>query len=147
MESIITCITSIFILLVLIYRVMTTNKINRNNINIISSPELSEMYLNELNRMILYTVVYDVDVKFGNTFRDTRSITPDIENSELLDALEDSMTTIKKNMSNRMKEYLYITFGENWINNFIETQTLSIGLNYANLNIRELTKMVFKQKK
>ena len=46
-------------------------------------------------------------------------------------------------MSSTMRNYLYDTFGKDWINQYVNIQVLSIGLNYTDYTIRSLTKIMF----
>lgn len=139
-EVILMIILGIFMVSIIVFNIFFRPK-QTTKFNII--PELSDMYLKELDKMILYNTVYSTDVEFGNTFRDTRSVTPNVENDELYKVLEDTMVNILDSMSDTMRTYLYEAFGKEWINNYINIQVLSIGLNYTDYTIRSLTKIMF----
>lgn len=107
------------------------------------NPANSEMFLKELDKMILYQTVYEIDSKFGDRFRDIKGVDADIDNDDIYQATLIIGTKITDQMSDIMKDYLYNVFGKEWIIDYINIQTLSMALNYAQLNINMLTKSLF----
>ena len=102
------------------------------------------MFLKELDRMILYNSIYQIDVTFGKNFSERKGVSPEIENDEIYNAAISIQKSIIESMSPLMKSYLYTTFGEEWIYNYINIQTTSIVLNYTQFNIKSLTETLFR---
>lgn len=113
----------------------------RSSINI--SSDITNMFMSELDKMILYNTVYNIDVMFGENFSNRKAVTADIENDDLINAIDTIEKDIINNMGDTMKEYLYTVFGRDWIYRYINIQTLSLSLNYTKLNINQLTKKLF----
>lgn len=131
------------IALVYILAFYITRKID-NKIHININDKNTKMFKNELDRMILYHTIYQIDVTFGNTFRDRKAVSPDIENSDISDAVDTIKKYVMEDMSDLMKEYLYTVFGKQWIYDYINIQTLSLALNYTRISVMSLTKNLFK---
>lgn len=104
----------------------------------------TKMYKEELDRMILYQTVYQIDIAFGDTFRDRKAVTADVDTGDIYDAVKEIGPAVISNMSDMMKEYLYTVFGKEWIFNYVNIQTLSLALNYTRFNINSLTRNLFK---
>lgn len=107
------------------------------------SSDITNMFMSELDKIILYNTVYNIDVMFGENFSNKKAVTADIENDELINAIDIIEKDIISNMGDTMKEYLYTVFGRDWIYRYINIQTLSLSLNYTRLNINQLTKKLF----
>ena len=107
------------------------------------SSDITNMFMSELDKMILYNTVYNIDVMFGENFSNRKAVTADIENDDLINAIDIIKKDIINNMGDTMKEYLYTVFGRDWIYRYINIQTLSLSLNYTKLNINQLTKKLF----
>lgn len=107
------------------------------------SSDITNMFISELDKIILYNTVYNIDVMFGENFSNKKAVTADIENDELINAVDIIEKDIISNMGDTMKEYLYTVFGRDWIYRYINIQTLSLSLNYTRLNINQLTKKLF----
>lgn len=107
------------------------------------SSDITNMFMSELDKIILYNTVYNIDVMFGENFSNKKAVTADIENDELINAVDIIEKDIISNMGDTMKEYLYTVFGRDWIYRYINIQTLSLSLNYTRLNINQLTKKLF----
>ena len=107
------------------------------------SSDITNMFMSELDKMILYNTVYNIDVMFGENFSNRKAVTADIENDDLINAIDTIEKDIINNMGDTMKEYLYTVFGRDWIYRYINIQTLSLSLNYTKLNINQLTKKLF----
>lgn len=116
---------------------------NATNPNINVNSDITNMFMSELDKMILYNTVYNIDVMFGENFSNRKAVTADIENDELINAVDTIEKDIINNMGDTMKEYLYTVFGRDWIYRYINIQTLSLSLNYTRLNINQLTKKLF----
>ena len=107
------------------------------------SSDITNMFMSELDKIILYNTVYNIDVMFGENFSNKKAVTADIENDELINAVDIIEKDIISNMGDTMKEYLYTVFGRDWIYRYINIQTLSLSLNYTRLNLNQLTKKLF----
>lgn len=107
------------------------------------SSDITNMFMSELDKIILYNTVYNIDVMFGENFSNKKAVTADIENDDLINAVDAIEKDIINNMGDTMKEYLYNVFGRDWIYKYINIQTLSLSLNYTRLNINQLTKKLF----
>lgn len=116
---------------------------NATNPNINVNSDITNMFMSELDKMILYNTVYNIDVMFGENFSNRKAVTADIENDDLINAVDTIEKDIINNMGYTMKEYLYTVFGRDWIYRYINIQTLSLSLNYTRLNINQLTKKLF----
>lgn len=116
---------------------------NATNPNINVNSDITNMFMSELDKMILYNTVYNIDVMFGENFSNRKAVTADIENDDLINAVDTIEKDIINNMGDTMKEYLYTVFGRDWIYRYINIQTLSLSLNYTRLNINQLTKKLF----
>ena len=141
---------ALIILLIYIIGMMTIDLIDRyksksrpEKMILDINPANSEMFLKELDKMILYQTVYEIDSKFGDRFRDIKGVDADIDNDDIYQATLIIGTKITDQMSDIMKDYLYNVFGKEWIIDYINIQTLSMALNYAQLNINMLTKSLF----
>ena len=141
---------ALIILLIHIIGMMTIDLIDRyksksrpEKMTLDINPANSEMFLKELDKMILYQTVYEIDSKFGDRFRDIKGVDADIDNDDIYQATLIIGTKITDQMSDIMKDYLYNVFGKEWIIDYINIQTLSMALNYAQLNINMLTKSLF----
>lgn len=107
------------------------------------SSDITNMFMSELDKIILYNTVYNIDVMFGENFSNKKAVTADIENDDLINAVDTIEKDIINNMGDTMKEYLYNVFGRDWIYRYINIQTLSLSLNYTRLNINQLTRKLF----
>lgn len=107
------------------------------------SSDTTNMFMSELDKIILYNTVYNIDVMFGDNFSNKKAVTADIENDDLINAVDIIEKDIINNMGDTMKEYLYNVFGRDWIYRYINIQTLSLSLNYTRLNINQLTRKLF----
>ena len=107
------------------------------------SSDITNMFMSELDKIILYNTVYNIDVMFGENFSNKKAVTADIENDDLINAVDTIEKDIINNMGDTMKEYLYTVFGRDWIYRYINIQTLSLSLNYTKLNINQLTRKLF----
>ena len=107
------------------------------------SSDMTNMFMTELDKIILYNTVYNIDVMFGENFSNKKAVTADIENDDLINAVDAIEKDIINNMGDTMKEYLYTVFGRDWIYRYINIQTLSLSLNYTRLNINQLTRKLF----
>ena len=107
------------------------------------SSDITNMFMSELDKIILYNTVYNIDVMFGENFSNKKAVTADIENDDLINAVDTIEKDIINNMGDTMKEYLYTVFGRDWIYRYINIQTLSLSLNYTRLNINQLTRKLF----
>ena len=107
------------------------------------SSDMTNMFMTELDKIILYNTVYNIDVMFGENFSNKKAVTADIENDDLINAVDTIEKDIINNMGDTMKEYLYNVFGRDWIYKYINIQTLSLSLNYTRLNINQLTRKLF----
>lgn len=107
------------------------------------SSDITNMFISELDKIILYNTVYNIDVMFGENFSNKKAVTADIENDDLINAVDAIEKDIINNMGDTMKEYLYNVFGRDWIYRYINIQTLSLSLNYTRLNINQLTRKLF----
>lgn len=107
------------------------------------SSDITNMFMSELDKIILYNTVYNIDVMFGENFSNKKAVTADIENDDLINAVDIIEKDIINNMGDTMKEYLYNVFGRDWIYRYINIQTLSLSLNYTRLNINQLTRKLF----
>lgn len=107
------------------------------------SSDITNMFMSELDKIILYNTVYNIDVMFGENFSNKKAVTADIENDDLINAVDAIEKDIINNMGDTMKEYLYNVFGRDWIYKYINIQTLSLSLNYTRLNINQLTRKLF----
>lgn len=121
------------------------NNIETNTIKPIInvSSDITNMFISELDKIILYNTVYNIDVMFGENFSNKKAVTADIENDDLINAVDAIEKDIINNMGDTMKEYLYNVFGRDWIYRYINIQTLSLSLNYTRLNINQLTRKLF----
>lgn len=120
-------------------------KWNENKkLTIIITSDNTKVYKEELDKMILYQTVYQIDILFGDTFRDRKAVTADVDNDDIYEAVNQIGPNVISNMSDMMKEYLYTVFGKEWIFNYINIQSLSLALNYTRFNINSLTKNLFK---
>lgn len=136
-------IGTLFLLsLMSIYMIRSLNPKLKNDLQITN--ENTEMFLKELDRMILYNSIYQIDVTFGKNFSERKGVSPEIENDEIYNAAISIQKAIIESMSPLMKSYLYTTFGEEWIYNYINIQTTSIVLNYTQFNIKSLTETLFR---
>ena len=133
----------IFIIILLICTFTIIFKLNKNEIKI--NNKTTDMFMYELDRMILYHTVYNIDVMFGASFSNNKGITTDIDNDELMDTVVSIEKEIISNMGDNMKTYLYTVFGEEWIYKYINIQTLSLALNYTKISINSLTRKIFNQ--
>lgn len=138
--ALIDCIISLYKFIISQRNNTETNATN-SNINVNS--DITNMFMSELDKMILYNTVYNIDVMFGKNFSNRKAVTADIENDELINAVDTIEKDIISNMGDTMKEYLYTVFGRDWIYRYINIQTLSLSLNYTRLNINQLTKKLF----
>lgn len=138
--ALIDCIISLYKFIISQRNNTETNATN-SNINVNS--DITNMFMSELDKMILYNTVYNIDVMFGENFSNRKAVTADIENDELINAVDTIEKDIISNMGDTMKEYLYTVFGRDWIYRYINIQTLSLSLNYTRLNINQLTKKLF----
>lgn len=132
-----------FLILIFLSLPSKNKTIQKKSINI--SPDITNMYLTELDKMILYHTIYNIDVTFGENFTNRKTITGDIENSEILSSVEIIEKDIIKNMGLNMKLYLYEVFGDAWIYKYINIQTLSLVVNYTKININSLTYSLFNK--
>ena len=119
----------------------TETNITKPIINV--SSDITNMFMSELDKIILYNTVYNIDVMFGENFSNKKAVTADIENDDLINAVDAIEKDIINNMGDTMKEYLYNVFGRDWIYRYINIQTLSLSLNYTRLNINQLTRKLF----
>lgn len=138
--ALIDCIISLYKFIISQRNNTETNATN-SNINVNS--DITNMFMSELDKMILYNTVYNIDVMFGENFSNRKAVTADIENDDLINAVDTIEKDIINNMGDTMKEYLYTVFGRDWIYRYINIQTLSLSLNYTRLNINQLTKKLF----
>ena len=96
------------------------------------------MYLNELIRMIATESIYTIDVKFGDLFRDKKSMTYEIDNTEIHKAIIHICTRISDMMSKYMKEYLYFTLGKDWIFEYIKINVSNTVIDYTTNQIKKI---------
>lgn len=140
-EYIIIIILLMVIAITFVENILLKNNKTKNYITINS--DTTNMFINELDKIILYNTVYNIDVMFGNNFSNKKAVTADIENEDLIDAVNKIEENVINDMGDTMKEYLYNIFGKDWIYRYINIQTLSLSLNYTKLNINQLTRNLF----
>jgi hypothetical protein len=122
--------------LIIVTNTLLSKKMDYNtNTTINIDPTLTKMYMDELKTMIEYETIYEIDVQFGNQFRDQKGITVDISNEDLYDTATEVQTKIISNISQTMLTYLSECYGANWIVDYIKITTLSMVLNYTDYTI------------
>ena len=103
-----------------------------------------EMYQKELDKMILYQTVLVIDTKFGQRLNNTNGANAELTNEELVDAVDEIKNAVTSEMSPKMDRILSDEFGPNWMMTYINTQVSSMVINYANLDIKQLTSSIFE---
>lgn len=111
---------------------------NNTNNSIVPDKKITEMYLNELIRMIATESIYTIDVKFGDLFRDKKSMTYEIDNTEIHKAIIHVCTRISDMMSKHMKEYLYFTLGKDWLFEYIKINVSNTIIDYTTNQIKKI---------
>lgn len=112
-------------------------KLKYGNTNKISK-EITNVYFNQLDKMIQYEVIYLVDAKLGKNMSNVKGMSTDIDNDELYDLYVNVQTTVLENMSDIMRNYLFYNFGERWIYDYIKIYAMSMIINYTNLSITSI---------
>lgn len=130
----------VFLLVLIIYGLIyLVNKKEKIDNNYILDEFTTNYYRNELDKIIEYNTVYYIDSTFGQNFSTSNSINNDIPNDEIYNAYTETLSNINECISEKMKLSLSDSMGINWLNKYIEVQTLSIILNYTHYSINQLT--------
>ena len=138
----------VFFLALIIYGliILTYRKEKLDN-NIILDPYTTDYYRDELDSMIEYRAIYNVDYKVGKLFSNTHSIATDIPNDEIINMCNETIEEILDMIPSKMYLYLEKIMGDKWLRDYVKTQTMSYVLNYSKLTIESLTIEKFGKEK
>jgi hypothetical protein len=100
--------------------------------------ESYDIYFDMLNKMISHVTVTMIEEKFGERFRNSKSIADDIENGEILNVVKEAAYYIINSMGIPMKEFLYTYFGRTWIQDFIKKNVMMLAVKYTSEKIKGL---------
>ena len=98
-------------------------------------------YKTELNKMISYYTIYHVDAKYGESFNSHKAILDDVPIAELSELKDDIVKSIIEAFSDNMKLYLFTTYTERWVIDFINISVLSLLINYTSLTIKSIVNL------
>jgi len=99
----------------------------------------TNFFITQLNNIIQYKAIYYIDSTFGNYFSNSKQITNDIDNEEIIEAHKKIIEEINNSISFKMKTYLIDVYGEQWLNDYVRIESLSLVINYTDKTIRSLT--------
>lgn len=102
--------------------------------------DTAKIYEKELEKMIQYETIYEVSSAMGETYSSSMG-TNIIENDQLEEIREIICRKIITNMSTNMRNFLVETYGEGWYIDYIRIYTLSMLINYTELNISKIISM------
>lgn len=102
--------------------------------------DTAKVYEQELEKMIQYETIYEVSSAMGESYSSAMGTTT-IENDRLEELREIICAKIITNMSPNMRNFLIETYGEGWFIDHIRIYTLSMLINYAELNISKIVSM------
>ena len=107
--------------------------------NIILDQYTTDYYRDELDLIIQHKAIYNVDYRVGKLFTNTHSITTDIPNEEIISICNTTIDEILNIIPPKMYLYLEKLMGDNWLRDYVKTETISYVLNYSKLTIESLT--------
>jgi len=121
--------------------VYIVSKVNEPSAALIDCNAIN-MYLEELDRMIKFYSVYEIDAKFGDNFRDKKGVTPEIDNEDITKLIETIGIKVTKAIGPTMGTYLYDMFSTIWINDYIKIRSTSYVIERAIERIDEIRNVV-----
>ena len=129
----------LFLTLIIYGLVILTYRKEKLDKNAILDPYTTDYYRDELDDIIQYKSVYNVDYKVGKLFSNTHSITTDIPNDEIIAICDETIDEILNMIPPKMYLYLVNVMGDKWLRDYVKTKTMSYVLNYSKLTIESLT--------
>lgn len=134
MISMVVCIS---VILIICFRYSyKDNKVNENEL--ILDKDTYDIVTSYLEKIIKYEAIYTVNVYMGKAMSDTIGASIELNNDEINEINQQVKTRVLQCISEPIRKYFIINFGEEWLLDYIKIYSTSMILGYSDLSITSL---------